>query len=102
MLAIVVTYGVSSLIDWTWFIPGVTVPALVLRATREILPGFRFILPAAEAERFVAAVPSAVLAEVEANHYTITTHDDSIASIVRSCARGDSGAAPPWPHPVHR
>ena len=37
---------------WT----AVTVPALVLRATREILPGFRFILPAAEAERFVAAV----------------------------------------------
>jgi hypothetical protein len=29
MLAIVVTFGVSSLIDWTWFIPGVTVPALV-------------------------------------------------------------------------
>ena len=83
---------------WT----AVTVPALVLRATREILPGFRFILPAAEAERVVAAVPSAVLAEVGANHYTITTHDDSIAAIVRSCARGDSGAAPPGPHPVHR
>jgi hypothetical protein len=29
MLAVVVIYGVSSLIDWTWFIPGVTVPALV-------------------------------------------------------------------------
>jgi O-Antigen ligase len=29
MLAVVVTYGVSSLIDWTWFIPGVTVPAMV-------------------------------------------------------------------------
>ncbi len=29
MLAIVLTYGVSSAIDWTWFIPGVTVPALV-------------------------------------------------------------------------
>ncbi len=29
MLAIVVTYGVSSAIDWTWFVPGVTVPALV-------------------------------------------------------------------------
>jgi hypothetical protein len=29
MLAVVVTYGVSSLIDWTWFVPGVTVPALV-------------------------------------------------------------------------
>jgi len=56
-------------------------PALVLRAAREILPGFGFILPAAEAERFVAAVPSAVMAEVDANHYTITTHDDSIAAI---------------------
>ena len=29
MLAVVVTFGVSSLIDWTWFIPGVTVPALL-------------------------------------------------------------------------
>jgi O-Antigen ligase len=28
MLAVVVTYGVSSAIDWSWFIPGVTVPAL--------------------------------------------------------------------------
>jgi O-antigen ligase len=29
MLAVVVIAGISSLIDWTWFIPGVTVPALV-------------------------------------------------------------------------
>jgi O-Antigen ligase len=29
LLAVVVTFGVSSLIDWTWFIPGVAVPALV-------------------------------------------------------------------------
>ncbi len=28
MLAVVITYGVSSAIDWTWFVPGVTVPAL--------------------------------------------------------------------------
>jgi hypothetical protein len=28
MLSIVVIFGVSSAIDWTWFIPGVTVPAL--------------------------------------------------------------------------
>ena len=62
---------------WT----AVTMPALVLRARREILPGFGFILPGAEAERFAAAVPSARVAEIDANHYTITTHDDSIASI---------------------
>ena len=59
----------------------VTMPALVLRARREILPGFGFILPAAEAERFAAAVLSARVAEIDANHYTITTHDDSIAAI---------------------
>ena len=29
LLAVVVAFGVSSLIDWTWFIPGTAVPALV-------------------------------------------------------------------------
>ncbi len=29
LLAVVVTFGVHSLIDWTWFIPGTAVPALV-------------------------------------------------------------------------
>ena len=59
----------------------ITMPALVLRARQEILPGFGFILPAAEAQRFAAAVPSARVVEIDANHYTITTHDDSIAAI---------------------
>jgi pimeloyl-ACP methyl ester carboxylesterase len=43
--------------------------------------GFGSILPAAEAERFAAAAPSARVVEIDANHYTITTHDDSIAAI---------------------
>jgi 3-oxoadipate enol-lactonase len=59
----------------------ITMPALLLRARREILPGFGFILPAAEAQRFAAAVPAARVVEIDANHYTITTHDDSIAAI---------------------
>ena len=59
----------------------ITMPALVLRARQEILPGFGFILPAAEAQRFAAVVPSARVADIDANHYTITTHDDSIAAI---------------------
>ena len=59
----------------------VTMPVLVLRARQEILPGFGSILPAAEAERFAAAVPSARVAEIDANHFTITTHDESIAAI---------------------
>jgi hypothetical protein len=40
---------------WT----AVTVPTLVLRARREILPGFGYILPAEEAGGSAAAVPSA-------------------------------------------
>jgi len=56
----------------------VTMPALVLRARQEIMPGFGFILPAVEAERFAAAVPSARVVEIDANHYT---HDDSITAI---------------------
>ena len=55
--------------------------AAVLRARQEIMPGFGSILPAAEAQRFAAAVPSARVAEIDANHYTITTHDNSIAAI---------------------
>ena len=59
----------------------ISMPALALRARQEIMPGFGFILPAAEAQRFAAAVPSARVMEIDANHYTITTHDDSIAAI---------------------
>jgi hypothetical protein len=62
---------------WT----AITMPVLVLRTRQEIMPGFGSILPAAEAERFAAAVPSARVVEIDANHYTITTHDDSIAAI---------------------
>jgi pimeloyl-ACP methyl ester carboxylesterase len=59
----------------------ITMPVLVLRAQQEILPGFGFILPAAEAARFAATVPSARVVNIDANHYTITTHDDSITAI---------------------
>ena len=59
----------------------ITMLALVLRARQEIMPGFGSILPTAEAERFAAAVPSARVIEIDANHYTITTHDDSIAAL---------------------
>jgi hypothetical protein len=47
----------------------------------EIMPGCGFIPLAADAERFMAAVPSARVAEINANRYPITTHDDSIAAI---------------------
>ena len=30
MIAVVVAFGAHSLIDWTWFVPGTIVPALLL------------------------------------------------------------------------
>jgi cytochrome c-type biogenesis protein CcmH/NrfG len=44
LLAVVATFGVHSLIDWTWFIPGNAVPALACAgwlAGRRPLPGGR-------------------------------------------------------------
>ena len=73
----------------------ITMPALVLRAGQEILPGFGFILRAAETQRFAAAVPSTRVAEIDANHYTITTHDDSIAASSTSRRRHSAWSAEP-------
>ena len=59
----------------------ITMPTLVLRARQEILPKSGYIVPSAEAQRFAAAVPSARVMEIDANHFTITTHDESIDEI---------------------
>ena len=80
----------------------ITMPALVLRARQEIMPGFGSILAAAEAERFAAAVPSARVAEIDANHYTITTHEIPSPPSVRSCARADPRAKSPRRSPDRR
>ena len=47
-----------------------------------------------EAERFAPAVPSARIVEIDANHYVITTYDDSIAAIGASWARVDASELP--------
>jgi pimeloyl-ACP methyl ester carboxylesterase len=56
-------------------------PALLLRAARPILPGTGFVLGAAARDAFLAAVPQALLAEVDANHYGVMGHPDALAAI---------------------
>ncbi|HZU72831.1 MAG TPA: alpha/beta fold hydrolase [Acidimicrobiales bacterium] len=56
-------------------------PTLLLRATREFLPGSGHIVSAADRDRFAAEVPTARVVEVDANHMTINTHPDSAAAI---------------------
>jgi pimeloyl-ACP methyl ester carboxylesterase len=64
-----------------------TMPTLLLRATRELEPGCGFIVPADDRDRFVRAVPSATVVEIDANHLTITTHDDLATAIADFLAR---------------
>jgi pimeloyl-ACP methyl ester carboxylesterase len=68
---------------WT----SITMPSLLLRATQEIMPGFQYILPKAEAERFAREVPNSTLVEIDANHYTICMHADAAAAIAAFLTR---------------
>jgi pimeloyl-ACP methyl ester carboxylesterase len=58
-------------------------PVLLLRATREILPGLGRIVSDADRLRFPAEVPTATVIDVDANHYTINTADASVGAIRR-------------------
>ena len=62
---------------------GLRMPVLLLRASREILPGLGRIVSDADRGRFPAEVPGAEVVDVDANHYTINTADASVAAIRR-------------------
>lgn len=58
-------------------------PVLLLRASREILPGLGRIVSDADRQRFPAEVPDAEVVDVDANHYTINTADASVGAVRR-------------------
>ena len=62
---------------------GLKMPVLLLRATRELMPGFGYIVPESERDAFLDAVPSAELVEVDANHYGINVAPESAVAINR-------------------
>lgn len=64
-----------------------TMPVLLLRATRELRAGAGFVVPVADRDRFVRAVPHAVVTEVDANHFTIATHPDTAVAVRRFLSR---------------
>jgi pimeloyl-ACP methyl ester carboxylesterase len=59
----------------------VTMPALLLRAGRELLPGYGFIVGAADATEFARTVPGPSVVEIDANHYGIITADATVAAL---------------------
>ena len=61
--------------------PSLTMPVLLVYATREILPGLGRIVNGADHERFARDVPGAAVVDVDANHYTVITSDATVAAI---------------------
>ena len=58
-----------------------TMPVLALRATREMLPGTGFVLSARDGTRLPEKVRSSVVTEIDANHFTIATTDETVTAI---------------------
>jgi 3-oxoadipate enol-lactonase len=58
-----------------------SMPALLVRATREMIPGSGFVVSQRDRDRFPAMVPGAVVADVDSNHYTVVTSDATVSAI---------------------
>ena len=58
-----------------------TMPVLLARATQPLVGESGFIVPVAERDAFLAAVRSASLVEIDANHYGINTHPATAEAI---------------------
>ena len=58
-----------------------TMPTLLVRATRELEPGAGYVVPADDRDRFLRDVPGAAVVEVDGNHLTVNTHPDTVAAV---------------------
>ena len=63
-----------------------TMPTLLVRATRELAPGADHVVPADDRGLFRHKVNGSVVVEIDANHLTINTHPDTAAAIGRFLA----------------
>lgn len=64
-----------------------TMPTLLVRATREVRPGSGFVVPSADRDRFADAVAGSVVVEVDATHLTIA-NDPATANAIAAFFRG--------------
>lgn len=63
-----------------------TMPVLLVRATRPLLAGGGYVVGSRDRERFLRAVPGAEVVEVDANHYGVMTHPATVTAIRRFLA----------------
>jgi pimeloyl-ACP methyl ester carboxylesterase len=59
----------------------VTMPSLLIRALREVVPGCGYILSQADTDRFLHDVPGSRAAYVDTGHYQIGMHPDTASAI---------------------
>ncbi len=78
-------FGDSAGVYGLW--PSLTMPVLLLRAAREMLPGTGFIVSQRDFDRFPTMVPSATAVDIDANHYTIATSEPAAIAIARFLER---------------
>jgi len=64
-----------------------TMPTLLVRATREMRPGSGFVVPTDDRDAFTRALPAAQVVEVDANHLTINAHPDAARAMGRFLRR---------------
>ena len=76
-------YG-ESITDPRPYWAALTMPTLLVRATRPLVPGMPadIISPALLAE-FRAAAPQVEMVEIDANHYGVAAHPDAVAAVRR-------------------
>ena len=67
--------------------PSLTMPVLLLRASREMLPGTGFIVSQRDRDRFPEMVSSATAVDIDANHYTIATSESAATAIAQFLER---------------
>jgi pimeloyl-ACP methyl ester carboxylesterase len=78
-------YGAAHDPQKLW--PYLVMPTLLLRATQPLVEPAGFIVPASVRDAFRRDVPTGTVVEVDANHYGINTHPDSVAAINEFLAR---------------
>ncbi len=76
-----IAYG-ESVTDPEPYWRALTMPSVVVRAARPLLPGTQaYVLESSVVERFRAVVPRAEVVEVDANHYGVGAHPDTLTAV---------------------
>jgi pimeloyl-ACP methyl ester carboxylesterase len=82
------SYGLGQDVYGRWRF--LSMPALLVRATRELAHGSGFTVPEDDARAFIARVVRSSLVEIDANHLNLSVHPDAVTAIEAFFAREEA------------